>query len=105
MEDLVLTDEEEKAVEEGEAATALLDSPIFLTAIERVRAQCAEQILTSSPADTTVREHLYNLSRGLSAVTEELASIAALGQCTLDNATRPLATDDVQPQADADVDY
>lgn len=105
MEDLVLTDQEEKAVEEGEAAATLLDSPIFLTAIERVRAQCAEQILTSAPEARQVREHLYNLSRGLSAVTEELATIAALGQSTLENATRPTTAEDVQAEPDDDVDY
>jgi len=105
MEDLVLTDEEEKAVGEGEAAAALLDSPIFLTAIERVRAQCAEQILTSPPDAQKVRERLYNLSRGLSAVTEELHAIAALGQTTLDNATRPTPAEDVQALPDLDTDY
>ena len=105
MEDLVLSDEEEKAIGEGEAAAALLDSDIFLVAIERVRAQCAEQILTSRPEDQKVREHLYNLSRGLSAVTEELSALAALGQTTLDNATRPTSADDVQAEPDVDADY
>lgn len=106
MEDLVLSEEDEEAVREGEAAASLLDSPIFITAIDRVRKQCAESILTSKPQDHEVREQLYNLSRGLSAVTEELLAIASLGTSTLDNATRPTSTDDVQDIPDTHpVDY
>ena len=106
MEDLVLSEEEEKNIREGEAASALLESPIFLTAIERVRQQCADQILASAPDQPGAREQLYNLSRGLSAVTEELLQIAALGTTTLDNATRPTPDADVQDDPDFDgVDY
>lgn len=88
-EEILLSEEEERQVEEGIAAQCLLDNPAFLLAIERVRQQCAEAILTSSPAQTAEREQAYNLSRGLSAVTVELQTIAALGETTLDNATRP----------------
>jgi len=105
MEDLVLTEEEEKTVQEGEAAASLLDSPIFLVAIERVRKQCAEQILASAPEQGSVRDNLYNLSRGLSAVTEELLAIAALGTTTLENVTRPTADDEVQDDPDLSADY
>lgn len=105
MTELLLSEEEERQVQEGEAASSLLDSPIYLLAIERVRRQCAEGILTSRPEQAADRERLYNLSRGLSAVTEELLAIAALGQSTLDNATRPTADDEVHDIPDFISDY
>lgn len=71
---------------EGQAASDLLDNPVFLLAIERVRSECAEAILTSGPANKEEREDLYNLSRGLSAITEKLTHIAALGAAVLQNA-------------------
>jgi hypothetical protein len=77
MSAIVLSDAEQQAVEEGEAARFLLDSPAFLTAIEAVRAECAEAILTSNPQDRQGREDAYNLSRGLSAVTVRLTDLAA----------------------------
>src|SRR3546814_7632066 len=70
-EDLILTEEEERAVEEGYAAQALLDNPVFMVAIERIRGECAEGILTSPPDHQAAREDLYNLSRGLTAVTQK----------------------------------
>src|SRR3546814_9002220 len=73
-EDLILTEEEERAVEEGYAAQALLDNPVFLVAIERIRGECAEGILTSPPDHQAAREDLYNLSRGLTARSEEHTS-------------------------------
>jgi hypothetical protein len=105
MEEIVLSEEDERKVQEGTAAAALLDSPIFLLAIERVRSQCAEKILESAPEAQADRERLYNLSRGLSAVTEELLAIASLGQTTLDNATRPTDEDEVQDDPDPDEFY
>lgn len=105
MEDLILSEEEEQKVQEGEAASSLIESPIFLLAIDRVRSQCAEGILSSRPEQAEERERLYNLSRGLSAVTEELLAIAALGQSTLDNATRPTAEPEVQDEPDFPSDY
>ncbi len=101
MEDLVLTDEEERIVREGDAAAALLDSPIFLLAVERLRTQCADQILASAPDKVADREHLYNLSRGLSAVTEELLTMQNLGASTIDNAKRLTSDPDVQDVPDA----
>src|SRR3546814_20136434 len=88
-EDLILTEEEERAVEEGYAAQALLDNPVFLVAIERIRGECAEGILTSPPDHQAAREDLYNLSRGLTAVTQKLVEMTALGIAKLENATRP----------------
>lgn len=79
MQHIVLTDEEQRKVEEGEAASFLLANPLFLRAISAVREQCAEAILTSAPQALTAREAAYNLSRGLSAVTEELATLATVG--------------------------
>jgi hypothetical protein len=106
MEDLVLTDEEETIVREGDAAVSLLDSPIFLLAIERLRQQCADKILESAPEKVADRENLYNLSRGLSAVTEELLSMASLAATTIDNAKRLTPDPDVQEEPDASwVDY
>lgn len=83
MSHLVLSDEEQDTVEQGEAARFLLDNPLFLRAIEAVRAQCAEAILTSAPQATEAREHAYNLSRGLSAITTELADLDARAQTIL----------------------
>ncbi|WP_066764062.1 hypothetical protein [Sphingobium sp. CCH11-B1] len=80
---LVLTDEEQQAVDEGEAAGSLLANPVFLTAIEAVRAQCAEGILTSEPSAREAREDAYNLSRGLSAVTVELRALKARAETIL----------------------
>ncbi|MFC6621981.1 hypothetical protein [Novosphingobium panipatense] len=95
MDDTHLTEEELRKVTEGEAAASLLESPAYLLAIERVRSQCAEGILRSAPGDTAQREHLYNLSRGLAAVTEELVSIQSEGQAIAENATRSTpGTDD-----------
>ena len=97
MEHLVLTDEEERIIQEGEDAQSLLDAPVFLAAIERVRNQCAEAILTSAPDKRREREDAYNLSRGLSAVTAELVAMASLGLATLENATRPATDADSLP--------
>lgn len=97
---LVLTDEEERQVEEGEAAATLLDSPVFLLAIERIRASCAEGILTSSPDATTVREQLYNLSRGVSAVTAELAQMQSLASSIVENAALQETPEDEDVQAE-----
>lgn len=106
LEDLpLLTEDEERIMEEGTAAQTLLDDPAFLRAVERVRSQCAEGILTSRPEQGAIREQAYNLSRGLSAVTEELLTMAALGLTVLDNATRP-TDDDVQAEEpDTPSDY
>lgn len=106
MEELFLNEEDHRKVTEGEAAASLLESPAFLLAIERVRAQCAESILTSAPGDNAKREYLYNLSRGLSAVTEELLAIQAEGQATAENATRPTPDTDADLyEGEPDVDY
>jgi hypothetical protein len=106
MEDLVLTDEEDRIVREGDAASSLLDNPAFLLAIERLRKQCADKILESAPDKAADRENLYNLSRGLSAVTEELLAMANLATTTIDNAKRLTPDHDVQDHPDADlVDY
>jgi hypothetical protein len=101
MEEIVLSDEEELIVEEGAAAQALLDNPAFLKVIERVRQQCADAILASKPEAAAEREQAYNLSRGLSAITEELIIIQALGDTVLENATRPSTAD--EDQADVPV--
>lgn len=97
MEEVVLTDEEERIVAEGEQAAALLDSEMFITVIERVRQQCAEAILRSEPDKAAERELSYQLSRGLSAITEELLIMQAAGDTVLENATRPTA-DEVQDE-------
>lgn len=98
MEDYVLTDEDERIVEEGAEAQALLDNPLFITVIERVRQQCADAILASSPEKAAEREMSYNLSRGLSAITEELLIMQAAGESTLENATRPSTADEDQAE-------
>lgn len=100
MSELVLTEEEERQVTEGEAAGLLLESPAFLLAIERVRAQCAEGILTSPPDQVAERERLYNLSRGLSAVTEELLALQAQGATVVANAA--LQTNDIDEDVQAE---
>lgn len=100
MAELVLTEEEERQVQEGEAAATLLDTSAFLLAIERVRADCAEGILTSRPEQAPERERLYNLSRGLSAVTEELLNMKARGSSIVENATLQSTLDDDEVQAD-----
>lgn len=102
MSEVVLTDEEERIVKEGEQAAALLDSEAFSTVIERVRQQCAEAILRSEPDKQAEREQAYNLSRGLSAITEELLIMQALGDTVLENATRPDPNDSEEVQDDPD---
>lgn len=98
MSQVVLTDQEHEIVEKGEAARFLLDNPLFLTAIEAVRAQCAEGILTSPPQAVQAREDAYNLSRGLSAITAELTAIAAAGEQLLATAeAQTEAVDQAQP--------
>lgn len=77
MSDLVITDEEQAALEEGEAARFLLTQPLFLQAIETVREDCSEAILRSPPEAKQAREDAYNLSRALSAVTLALDALAA----------------------------
>lgn len=102
MSNLVLSDEEQRTIEEGEAARLLLDNPAFLTAIEAVRQQCAEAILTSAPQDLTVREGAYNLSRGLSAITAELTALAARAEQMLAEAESQTAIlDQDEPVEDA----
>lgn len=98
MEEIVLSDEDELIVEEGAAAQALLDNPMFITVIERVRQQCADAILRSDPDKAAERELSYNLSRGLSAITEELLIMQAAGETVLENATRPSNADEVQAE-------
>ena len=83
MSKVVLSEDEAAIVERGAHATALLDHPSFLAAIDGIRAECAENILTSAPSATSVREDNYNLSRGLSAVTERLMALAAEGEATM----------------------
>lgn len=99
MTEIVLSDEDEKIVGEGAEAQALLDNPLFLTVIERVRQQCADAILASKPNAGAEREDAYNLSRGLSAITEELLIMQAAGETILENATRPTDADEVQALA------
>jgi len=98
MTDRVFTDEEQQALDEGEAARHLLTSPLFLTAIEKVRKDCAEVILTSDPAASLIRESAYHLSRGLSAVTVELDALAARAEAIL--AQAETHTLEVHPDAD-----
>lgn len=98
MQEYVLTDEDEQIVEEGAEAQALLDNPLFIKVIERVRQQCADAILASAPEKAAERELSYNLSRGLSAITEELLIMQAAGESTLENATRPSTAEDVQAE-------
>lgn len=100
MADLVLTEEEVRQLEEGEAAGFLLDHPSFLLAIERIRMDCSEGILTSDPGAIQVREDLYQLSRGLSAVTEQLANMSALGTSIRENAELQQPTEDDFAQDD-----
>lgn len=106
METYLLSEEEERKVQEGQAAAALLDSPVFLLAIERVRAQCAESILTSPPEHSANRERLYHLSRGLSAVTEELTALAAAAEAIIENAKLSTPTPDTLDELSEDgADY
>lgn len=83
MAEVLLTEEQAETVERGDHARSLLDSPAFLEVIELLRAECAEEILTSNPQDLRVRENAYTLSRGLSAITERLISIAGDGEAIL----------------------
>ena len=97
----VLTDEEEQIVAEGGAAGRLLDDPMFILAIDRVRAQCADLILKSNPQDREAREDAYNLSRGLSAITSELDALTARALTVIAQAeTHPSAGTDHQPDVE-----
>lgn len=79
----VLTDEEQATVDEGEAASFLLENPLFLKAIEAIRRDCAEAILTSPPDATKGREETYHLARALSAITQELTGLSAAGEAIM----------------------
>lgn len=79
----VLSDEEQAAVDQGEAASFLLENPLFLAAIEAVRSDCAEAILRSPPDAREAREDSYHLSRALSAVTVALEDLSARGETIL----------------------
>lgn len=94
MAEYVLSEEEAQAVQEGEAADLLLDHPAFLLAIEKIRKDCAEAILTSNPQEAAQREDLYHLSRGLSAVTEQLTNMSAVSKSILENAELQQTLDD-----------
>lgn len=83
MAEVLLTEEQAETVERGDHARSLLDSPAFLDVIEMLRAECAEEILTSNPQDLQVRENAYTLSRGLSAITERLLIVVSEGEATL----------------------
>lgn len=96
MADFVLSDEEQQVVEEGEAARFLLTHPDFLRVIEKVRADCAEAILTSDPQAKEAREDAYNLSRGLSAITLELDALVSRADAILAQA-ETLTLEDHQP--------
>jgi hypothetical protein len=100
MAELLFSEEEQRVVEEGEAAGFLLDSPAYLTAVEKIRKDCAEQMLTSAPSAAQVREDLYNLSRGLSAVTEQLLQMQADAVSIIENAKLVTTPDDEEVQAD-----
>lgn len=100
MSDFILSEEEQQQVDEGEAADFLLDNPMFLLAIERIRKECSEGILTSRPEDHAVREQLYNLSRGLSAVTAELANMSSVATSILENAALQQPTEEQVAQDD-----
>ena len=94
MPNTVLTDDEQEAIDQGEAAGLLLDNPMFLKVVEAVRAQCAEAILTSPPEALKAREDAYHLSRGLSAITVELSALAARGEQVLAETEARTETDD-----------
>jgi hypothetical protein len=100
-----LTELEEREVDLGRDAQSLLDSHAFLNAIESIRAQCAEAILTSPPSATAAREDSYHLSRGLSAVTAELLALQERAGSILENAKLNTARiQGVSPDAERD-DY
>lgn len=105
MSEVLLSDEEEQAVQEGIDAQSLLDTPAFLSAIEAVRRECAEAILQSHPSAVQAREEAYNLSRGLSAVTQRLADLAARGEAILAIAETETERSPDESPADDRVDY
>jgi hypothetical protein len=84
MEEYVLSVVDEQMVAVGLEAQAHLDNPLFIRVIERVRQQCADAILASKPDAAAERELSYNLSRGLSAITEELCIMQAAGGVVLE---------------------
>jgi hypothetical protein len=105
MSQVLLSDEETQAVEEGEAARFLLDNPAFLRAIEKVRQDCAEAILTSPPENRRGREDAYHLSRGLSAITAELSALAAKAEQILAEAEAQTEGLDQDDPVESPADY
>ena len=103
--EILLSEEEQQKVDEGEAAKLLLENPAFLLAVERIRDDCAERILTSAPDQTEQRENLYNLSRGLSAVTAELDQMRTTAETIVENAAITKQEELVQEDPDQDFDY
>lgn len=103
MENLVLSDEDQETVDLGDASRVLLDNPSFLKAVEAIRAQCAEAILTSEPNAIEAREAAYTLSRGLSAVTAELALYQSRAESIIAQALAQ--TEGVHQDDDAEVSY
>ncbi|WP_066803364.1 hypothetical protein [Sphingomonas asaccharolytica] len=103
MSEVLLSAEEQEIVEEGDAARVLLDDPAFLRAIEAVRRECADAILQSDPSAKQEREDAYNLSRGLSAVTQRLVDLQARGESILAQAeTQTVHLDQDNPVEPAD---
>ena len=76
----LLDDGDTVAVEAGDAARFLVTHPAYLAAIEKLRTDCSEAILTSSPHEAKEREAAYNLSRALTALTAELLDCASIGE-------------------------
>lgn len=74
---MILTPEEQAVMDKGEAARFLLSDPLFIEAIDAIRKDCAEVILTSAPSAKEQREDTYHLSRALTAVTMQLQTYQA----------------------------
>lgn len=74
---MILSPEEQAVMDRGEASRFLLSTPLFIEAIDAIRKECAEVILTSAPDAKERREDTYHLSRALTAVTMQLQTYQA----------------------------
>jgi hypothetical protein len=83
MEDYVLTDEEQLIVDQGADARSLLLSDIFIRTIGKLKADCAQSILESSPEQSQERERTYYMARALEAVVNELETISNAGDAIM----------------------
>ena len=68
---------EEALIEQGLAAKAILDSPAFLSTVNRLAATFSENLFATRPEESAVRERFYHHAVGLQAIVDMLMQDAS----------------------------